>query len=1445
MRDVRRAGNAWVVLLALELVSGFRVRAQEVLPPLPPGGPSPMQVQPPAHTHQLAQPHQNVMAKLNPFRPFDPSVPVTIPELCKRLDCLTEELRDDGLIVLKQPDVFSQARLTRFRNDFDNQMSTDLGNFHLVLAARISRLDSATTTQTTALGAALSAPGTTHVATPDATGFIGKVSGSNSPFTGGSSLFGSTIDPKNGAFGNLGLGSSTFGPPSSTPTALSLGVDPTVYLDEKKRFLEHLNQIRRISQGPDQNDSSGYGLYLVRMPVSIQPGECTYQGYGADLSLNVEHEFPADFLPTTFQNLVINDLVDQLGPFLYETIRSGTYDEYLKKNYELNLSRIALKNQSLSFVQMLVDHFTFMTINEIEESLLEDDPKRDFAIQSRKTTEIRNRQAKALTSFILKRTSTLTGEPSKDELILLTIASRLDALAEAFNPVDPQIRDAADSFRQGKAILSLTFPYQVELRVRSLLEGSISDPTSGKSNPTEELIHFNSLEPFLTRLYLSAFPDDVDILNNAYKSPQNLARYTHVVAANNKTLTDADQKRREATLNLALPSSRSPKQYYPITPRELMNFFLENNIFLIAKDAVKAGRSKNPSVNDLRSYLRQTLPVAFAMMSNSTQRGASEVAPLADQDFMDRLREAIRQRQFKNPGETASTKTSALESLNDELLDRLCRGRDNVKGTPLGALCWAIAVDSAVLDLALRRDAARVLEAQGISPDFESVRFYIPKVYPNEAGREVFCDYVKKRWPIVTFSLDPVSDQQNIADTFNLKRDLQLATSFAFATGQISFNQLNTFRRQIEQSSDTIALNRTVTAFSSSNDNFGFRFTPRFQNPPNQRTNFGVIVSQLVSGGPGPDYQIKKSKLEPGMRELTAVLLIPDFLPTMRLNVEGNWFKLNDPEHLVFHTRRAMERGRAVQELRKAVLDACSVQSYRGDDLRVLQKKLAQLEAMLPIQSKVVPLPYDNMANGFDLLSDGSAALAPELTGFSGIDVINAPSAATITAAAPTGSTFPAAGANGVQLLTTTSPTGTTQTVSIAGGSTSIADIFVFGKFLNLLDTNVVAGGRSAAFQLLSREVIHVQIPANVTPTTTEDGKTYIEIYASTPNGISNTILVPYNPGTTPPPSKSAFDLAQSSSSFTVYYEPQKGADGGTSYIPSLDPGANNTIIISWDEATGIAPKRLFVLFSGTINNQAFRFGMAANASGQDDYTIAPLAFSRDLLKAIQPLVGANGAVPPTVNLTLAVQPFTPNAADNYRVRTAPKVLKTKMAVTLQYFAVGANALPSAPAGGQSSLMPPRDGQRLLSSTSSTSTTPEIKQDPDLARTSQQIPGLPAIPSLPTSLSQPQPPPVTPSPTLLAPNVANEAEQVARMLTGQPLPPNPSTGQTNTVIASASSPNSTVGQGSPIVVMPAPVVVVPAKEVEKKKHEKDRIQQPGFFKRLGNRMSNVMPSAGN
>ena len=182
-------------------------------------------------------------------------------------------------------------------------MSKELDKFNFVLSARIARMDSATTTSTTSLGASLAPRGTTNVTVPTPT----------VPTFGA----GASLDLSKTAFGSLTVGQGTG----------NIGLEPTVFLDEKKRFLDHLNEIRRVSIGPDQSDSAGYGLYLMRLPVSITPGECTYQGHGADLAVTVEHEFGKSFLPSTIRNLVVNDLVAQLGPVIYEIIRNGTLEK--------------------------------------------------------------------------------------------------------------------------------------------------------------------------------------------------------------------------------------------------------------------------------------------------------------------------------------------------------------------------------------------------------------------------------------------------------------------------------------------------------------------------------------------------------------------------------------------------------------------------------------------------------------------------------------------------------------------------------------------------------------------------------------------------------------------------------------------------------------------------------------------------------------------------------------------------------------------------------------------------------------------------------------------------------------------------------------------------------------------------------------------------------------
>ena len=190
--------------------------------------------------------------------------------------------------------------MTRFRNDFEKPDEHRPGQLPPGPAARINRLDSATTTSNDCSGAALSAPGTTNVhssagecrrrARHHATTYSQR---RTEPLR-------STERPsKAKALLVTSRPSIPAPPPPPPPSALALS-PPSISM-RRNGSSTHLNQIRRINLGPDQNDSSGYGLYLVRLPVSITPGECTFQGYGAELSVTVEHEFTPDFLPSAFQ----------------------------------------------------------------------------------------------------------------------------------------------------------------------------------------------------------------------------------------------------------------------------------------------------------------------------------------------------------------------------------------------------------------------------------------------------------------------------------------------------------------------------------------------------------------------------------------------------------------------------------------------------------------------------------------------------------------------------------------------------------------------------------------------------------------------------------------------------------------------------------------------------------------------------------------------------------------------------------------------------------------------------------------------------------------------------------------------------------------------------------------------------------------------------------------
>ena len=277
-----------------------------------------------------------------------PGTPNTPTQVARSIDDIEEKILDDGVVVIKQPDVWGQSRMTLYRKDFESMMKArGPDDFQTILSARVSRLDAAAFQSQTSLSASLAstANGRGRMARPADAGVANAVtsptivalhqpSGGSQGQGNASGGAGGGPTPPTGEFWNIaplptdapfGLlpGKQPFTDMSTTYGG-KLGLEPPVFLDEKKRFFDHLNELRRINIGDDNADSAGYGLYLVRMPVSLQPGACTLKGHGAVLTVTARHEFNSrTFLKDSFRDLVVNDLVNQLGPIIFELIRSG------------------------------------------------------------------------------------------------------------------------------------------------------------------------------------------------------------------------------------------------------------------------------------------------------------------------------------------------------------------------------------------------------------------------------------------------------------------------------------------------------------------------------------------------------------------------------------------------------------------------------------------------------------------------------------------------------------------------------------------------------------------------------------------------------------------------------------------------------------------------------------------------------------------------------------------------------------------------------------------------------------------------------------------------------------------------------------------------------------------------------------------------------------------
>lgn len=243
--------------------------------------------------------HHWLLHSLHRTKPPTQAEP-SVETLAQEIDYLEHHIDTFGTVVAKQPDVWGQARLTKHRQEFERVMAQELLGFKDTLQGAIRRSDQAYLGMALALDSAANGASTT-VSNNTALNMI-------SPFPSGDVI--SRTPP---------------GKPDLTDFQVNkLSLEPTVHLDQLNRYLNHLQELRRINEGDDTADSPGYSLNLVRIPISVIPGKMTRKGYGAEITVTAEPYLSEELLPKTFRNLVINDIVDQLGLPITKTIEDKT-----------------------------------------------------------------------------------------------------------------------------------------------------------------------------------------------------------------------------------------------------------------------------------------------------------------------------------------------------------------------------------------------------------------------------------------------------------------------------------------------------------------------------------------------------------------------------------------------------------------------------------------------------------------------------------------------------------------------------------------------------------------------------------------------------------------------------------------------------------------------------------------------------------------------------------------------------------------------------------------------------------------------------------------------------------------------------------------------------------------------------------------------------------------
>ncbi|MEM8667981.1 MAG: hypothetical protein AAGG48_10720 [Planctomycetota bacterium] len=929
----------------------------------------------------------------------------------------------------------------------------------------------------------------------------------------------------------------------------AISLEPTVMLDQQARYLKHLHTIRRVNEGDDTSDSPGYSLNLVRIPVSILPGKATRQGFGAEVTITAEPVLSDDLMPTTFRNLAINDVVDFMGlPLVRCTERIVEVEKILS---EIEASRLDAERTKAAIQELVTKFYDLEGSHEGRAEFIETAKEPILELLGIQVA------VKAVDSALDSITRRLQGEQLNSPMPLDSSTEMVGVAAEkATMSITPQDFQA---YRITSEEI-LTFAGE---NVRKSFESKVN----GKPNVT---ILFQQLREAIEKRNVDLIAECIWILSSG-----ELAEPTFQVA--NSALQSVQQEYRAKAASVAVaPSGRARRALNPFNPSAIEPVIGLRNLSALAKflDITYSGKyirwnggkrsdvcsESRVDLLDARRFLRAEAEAAYELLSSPRHaqlfaRLAAPSSQLAEQirgshfdDASDGQIPSVseyRQYFFKRLHDshhdqagvpsTHQLGVPCVEKIDNDLFAVIQGNSSTSEAAKNGveALAWAIVVESALLNERLNQDIRKLANAKEVY-ELQTDRdfmFFLPDTVQStgiglefwqsefQLATQMFQRYVKARWPIHVFAIDPVTQDQNVADVSQRQRELQFALALGFTSGQIGINSLTQYSRELQTQIETVSLNRTVVGFGHGADTFGWRFYPRVQALDVPGT-LGTLRETIM--GANRDYDLKHRRIESGQRECVAIVLMPSFVPYADFDIRTNWFKLTNPKNSALTMKDSVRLSRAVTAMRSSKAQCSECQHlYRQGEVERLFKRIDQLDRELPLQSQRALIPYENTLGGFEMFNTGVTDLTPELIGWYGAPGINQDynacgcyqgcNLATGGCSTSTECTaLQARVATIEQRLANTDQIPESPIPACEGPGTTL---FLVGDNFSVHDTKVIAGGICIPqTQLISRDIMRVTIPHCVeTVTLCENGTVneYVSIYVATPYGVTNHLHVP------------------------------------------------------------------------------------------------------------------------------------------------------------------------------------------------------------------------------------------------------------------------------------------------------------------------------------------------